>query len=95
MRKVEKVLIESGQFSLPGRKALYDTETVIEVIVVDVTEQPIERPKTPLKKLKFSRKVAKNAKKKEIAVQNNSTKSIRNSLKFFATLRRLCPAGIA
>jgi len=45
VRKVEKLLIESGRFSLPGRKALYDPNTVIEVIVVDVTEQPIERPK--------------------------------------------------
>jgi len=45
VRKVEKLLIQSGRFSLPGRKALYDTDTVIEVIVVDVTEQPIERPK--------------------------------------------------
>ena len=43
--KVEKVLMQSGKFRLPGRKALYDTETVIEVIIVDVSEQPIERPK--------------------------------------------------
>ncbi len=45
VRKVEKILIDSGQFNLPGRKALYDTETVIEVIVVDVTKQLIECPK--------------------------------------------------
>jgi len=45
IRKVETVLMQSGQFRLPGRKALYDTETVIEVIIVDVTEQPVERPK--------------------------------------------------
>ena len=45
IRKVETVLMQSGQFRLPGRKALYDTERVIEVIIVDVTEQPVERPK--------------------------------------------------
>jgi len=45
IRKVETVLMRSGKFRLPGRKALYDTETVIEVIIVDVTEQPVERPK--------------------------------------------------
>jgi len=45
IRKVETVLMQSGKFRLPGRKALYDTETVLEVIIVDVTEQPIERPK--------------------------------------------------
>ncbi len=43
--KVEQGLMQSGKFRLPGRKALYDTETVIEVIIVDVSEQPIERPK--------------------------------------------------
>ena len=45
IRKVETGLMQSGKFRLPGRKALYDTETVIEVIIADVTEQPIERPK--------------------------------------------------
>ena len=37
--------MKSGQFSLPGKKALQDSENIIEVIVVDVSEQPIERPK--------------------------------------------------
>ena len=37
-------LINSGQFRLPGKKALQPSDTVIEIVVVDVTEQPIERP---------------------------------------------------
>jgi hypothetical protein len=41
---VENVLIKSGKFSLPGKKALLEDDT-IEVILVDVTECPIERPK--------------------------------------------------
>ena len=45
IKKVEDTLMQSGQFNLPGKKALQDSETLIEVIVVDVTEQPIERPK--------------------------------------------------
>jgi transcriptional antiterminator len=45
IKKVEDTLMQSGQFNLPGKKALQDSETIIEVIVVDVTEQPIERPK--------------------------------------------------
>ena len=45
INKVEEGLIKSGQFSLPGKKALQDSEQIIEVIVVDVAEQPIERPK--------------------------------------------------
>jgi len=45
IRKVEDALMRSGQFRLPGKKVLLDSETSIEVIVVDVTEQPVERPK--------------------------------------------------
>ena len=45
IQKVEKVLIQSKQFHLPGRKALQPSDTVIEIVLVDATEQPIERPK--------------------------------------------------
>ena len=41
---VEDVLISSGLFSLPGKKVLAK-EAEIEVILVDTTETPIERPK--------------------------------------------------
>jgi hypothetical protein len=45
IRKVEKVLMKSGEFRLPGRKALQPSDTLIEVVLIDATEQPIERPK--------------------------------------------------
>ena len=45
VRKVENVLIKSGLFNLPGKKALLESNSEIEVIVVDVSEQEIERPK--------------------------------------------------
>lgn len=45
IRKVENALVRSGKFRLPGKKALQASETVFEVILVDVSEQPIERPK--------------------------------------------------
>ena len=45
IRKVEDVLVRSKQFHLPGKKALRPGDTVIEVVIVDATEQPIERPK--------------------------------------------------
>jgi hypothetical protein len=44
IRFVEDTLIKSGQFNLPGRKALLKSEIEYEVIVVDATESPIERP---------------------------------------------------
>ena len=45
IRKVENALMRSGQFRLPGKKVLQASDTIIEIVLVDVTEQPIERPK--------------------------------------------------
>jgi hypothetical protein len=42
---IEDVLIKSKEFSLPGRKALLKSDNEIEVILIDATETPIERPK--------------------------------------------------
>lgn len=45
IQKVEAALVRSGQFRLPGKKALHASDTLIEVVLIDATEQPIERPK--------------------------------------------------
>jgi hypothetical protein len=45
IQKVENALVRSGKFRLPGKKALQSSDTVFEVVLVDVSEQPIERPK--------------------------------------------------
>ncbi|MFM7717655.1 MAG: IS5 family transposase [Microcystis sp.] len=45
VRKLENILIKSGLFNLPGKKALLESNSEIEVIVVDVSEHEIERPK--------------------------------------------------
>ena len=45
IQKVENALVHSGKFRLPGKKALQPSDTIFEVILVDVSEQPIERPK--------------------------------------------------
>ena len=42
---VENVLIKSGVFRLPGKKALLSQENEGRTFVVDVTESPIMRPK--------------------------------------------------
>src|SRR5215207_2825243 len=45
IRKVEDVLVRSKKFRLPGKKALQPSDTVFEIVLVDVSEQPVERPK--------------------------------------------------
>ena len=44
-RWVEDALIKSGKFSLSGKKALLKSDVKYEVILVDASESPIERPK--------------------------------------------------
>lgn len=44
-RWIEDILIKSKAFSLPGKKVLLRNEAQWEVILVDATESPIERPK--------------------------------------------------
>jgi DDE superfamily endonuclease len=45
IKKVEDLLVRSRKFRLPGKKALQPSNTQFEVVLVDVSEQPIERPK--------------------------------------------------
>ena len=42
---IENTLIKSGAFSLPGKKALVKSDVEYEVVLVDATENPIQRPK--------------------------------------------------
>jgi hypothetical protein len=45
IRWVEDTLIKDGKFSLPGRKALLKSDVEYEIVLIDATESPIERPK--------------------------------------------------
>ena len=45
VRWVEDTLIQANEFKLPGKKALLNTDNILEVILIDATESPIERPK--------------------------------------------------
>jgi len=45
VRWVENTLSKDGTFALPGRKALLKSDVEYEVILIDGTESPIERPK--------------------------------------------------
>ena len=43
--KIENILIQGKDFSLPGKKELLKSKGNLTTIVIDVTETPIERPK--------------------------------------------------
>ncbi|KJV76487.1 DDE superendonuclease family protein [Orientia tsutsugamushi str. TA716] len=42
---VEDTLVKHANFALPGRKALMKSDTNYEVVLIDATESPIEKPK--------------------------------------------------
>ena len=62
VQKVEKALLKDKRFHLPGKKALHDGSLDLTVIVVDASEQRIERPQknsagsTPAKRNVMPRK---------------------------------------
>ncbi|MDR2511144.1 MAG: transposase family protein [Bacteroidales bacterium] len=45
IKETESILIQDSRFHLPGKKALLKEENQFEVVLVDVSESPIERPK--------------------------------------------------
>ena len=45
IHKVEKALLDSSTFRLPGKKALLRSVPAPDVVVIDATESPVERPK--------------------------------------------------
>lgn len=44
-KKIENILIKSGKFSLPGKKILLESSINEDLILMDVMESSIERPK--------------------------------------------------
>jgi Helix-turn-helix of DDE superfamily endonuclease len=51
-RWVEDTLIKSGRFNIPGKKALLEERANFDIILLDATESPIERPKKKAKEQK-------------------------------------------
>src|SRR5665647_1008514 len=45
VRWVEDTLIKHPDFAFPGRKALLKSDMEYDVVLIDATETPIERPK--------------------------------------------------
>jgi len=62
IKKIEDALMHSGEFRLPGKKVLQPSDTLIEIVLIDASTQPIERPQksknntTPAKRSGIPRK---------------------------------------
>lgn len=45
IRRVESTLLQDKRFHLPGKKVLQASDTSFEIVLIDATECPCERPK--------------------------------------------------
>ena len=70
---IEETLVRHPDFRLPGKKELIKSKDELEVILIDATETPIERPKK--QKRYYSGKKKRHTLKSQIVV-NKKTKEI-------------------
>jgi hypothetical protein len=73
IKKGEDLLIQAKQFYLPGKKVLQPSDTFIEIVLVDSTEQPIEHPKIQCRH--YSGKKKRHTKKAQL-IANLETEEI-------------------
>ncbi|WP_249299089.1 IS5 family transposase [Neochlamydia sp. AcF65] len=87
-RWVKDTLIKSGEFSLPGKKALLEKDSEYEGVLIDASESPVERPKRRVKEKKkirnrnnkqqhfYSGKKKRHTLKSQVVVDKKSRKVI-------------------
>ncbi len=73
VHKIENILIKSRQFRLPGKKELWQTSSEEELVVMDVMESKIERPKKRQKQF-YSGKQREHTLKTQLIIQQKSEK---------------------
>ncbi|WP_250295852.1 IS5 family transposase [Wolbachia endosymbiont of Oedothorax gibbosus] len=78
IRWVEDTLIKHPDFALPGKKELLKSDVEYEVLVIDGTETPVERPKKKQKRF-YSGKKKRHTIKTQIVTEKKSKKVICTS----------------
>ncbi|MCC5668437.1 IS5 family transposase [Nostoc sp. CHAB 5784] len=73
--KIENILIKSKKFSLPGKKELWKISSEEDLVVMDVTESPIEKPQKGQKRY-FSGKQGEHTLKTQVVIRQKSSQII-------------------
>ena len=71
VHKIENVLIKSRQFRLPGKKELWQTSSEEELVIMDVMESQIERPKKRQKQF-YSGKQKEHTLKTQLIIKHKN-----------------------
>ena len=45
IKEIESIIVQDARYHLPGKKRLLQSENTFEVVLIDVSESPVERPK--------------------------------------------------
>jgi hypothetical protein len=78
VKRVENMLIESGNFSLPLKRELQGSDVEVKVVAVDVTEVEIERPKKTARVLQWQTEVSHSK-----STGNNKCRDFRDNFDRF------------
>ncbi|MCC5633830.1 IS5 family transposase [Nostoc sphaeroides CHAB 2801] len=73
--KIENILIKSRKFRLPGKKELWKMSSQEDLILMDVTESPIEKPQKGQKRY-FSGKQGEHTLKTQVVIRQKSSQII-------------------
>jgi hypothetical protein len=73
IRETESVLIQDPRFHLPWKKVLLKEENRFEVVLIDVTESPVERPEKK-ERLSYSGKKKRHTRKTQVVAAVTSRK---------------------
>ena len=76
VHKIENILIKSRQFRLPGKKELWQSCSEEELVVMDVMESQIERPKRRQKQF-YSGKQRQHTLKTQLVIQQKTGQIVR------------------
>ena len=71
VHKIENILIKSREFRLPGKKELWQSSSEEELVVMDVMESQIERPKKRQKQF-YSGKQKEHTLKTQLVIQQKT-----------------------
>lgn len=75
IKNIENILIKSRKFSLPGKKKLLDSSFDADLIIMDVMESEIERPRKRQKRF-YSGKQKEHTLKTQLIIEQKTLKII-------------------
>ncbi|MBL0310120.1 MAG: IS5 family transposase [Bacteroidetes bacterium] len=75
VQAMERILIADKRFHLPGKRQLLQSDSEIEVVLIDVSETPIERPKKKQRQY-YSGKKKKHTLKTQVIAEKKTRKII-------------------